>query len=101
MDVAGQACKTPFMTDSERLQDRKTRAQTWFESLRDRIHAAFEKLEDEAPTDLYPGDPGRFVALTAAELVALPWLLDTDHLTENGRAVSNLLDAGYVIGRMS
>lgn len=46
-------------------------------------------------------DPARFVALTAAELVALPWLLDTDHLTENGRAVSNLLDAGYVIGRMS
>ncbi|MFY8141400.1 MAG: oxygen-dependent coproporphyrinogen oxidase [Caulobacter sp.] len=48
------------MTDSERLQDRKNRAQAWFESLRDRIHAAFEILEDEAPADLYPGDPGRF-----------------------------------------
>jgi coproporphyrinogen III oxidase len=48
------------MTDSERLQDRKNRAQAWFESLRDRIHAAFETLEDEAPADLYPGDPGRF-----------------------------------------
>ena len=60
MDVAGQGCKTPAMTDSERLQDRKNRAQAWFESLRDRIHAAFEILEDEAPADLYPGDPGRF-----------------------------------------
>lgn len=60
MDVAGQGCKTPAMTDSERLQDRKNRAQAWFESLRDRIHAAFETLEDEAPADLYPGDPGRF-----------------------------------------
>lgn len=44
-------------------------------------------------------DPARFVPLTPAELVALPWLLDPDHLTENGRAVSNLLDAGYVIVR--
>ena len=60
MDVAGQGCKTPAMTDSERLQDRKNRAQAWFESLRNRIHAAFEILEDEAPADLYPGDPGRF-----------------------------------------
>jgi coproporphyrinogen III oxidase len=60
MDVAGQGCKTPAMTDSECLQDRKNRAQAWFESLRDRIHAAFEILEDEAPADLYPGDPGRF-----------------------------------------
>jgi coproporphyrinogen III oxidase len=60
MDVTGQGCKTPAMTDSERLQDRKIRAQAWFESLRDQIHAAFETLEDEAPTDLYPGDPGRF-----------------------------------------
>ncbi len=48
------------MTDSERLQDRKNRAQAWFESLRDQLHAAFEALEDEAPADLYPGDPGRF-----------------------------------------
>jgi coproporphyrinogen III oxidase len=60
MDVADQGCKTPDMTDSERLDDRKIRARTWFESLRDRIHSAFETLEDEAPADLYPGEPGRF-----------------------------------------
>ena len=48
------------MTDAALLEDRKTRAREWFESLRDRIHAAFETLEDEAPADLYPGEPGRF-----------------------------------------
>ena len=41
--------------------DTKARAKAWFEELRDRICAAFEALEDEAPADLYPGAPGRFV----------------------------------------
>jgi coproporphyrinogen III oxidase len=41
--------------------DRKARAQTWFEKLRDDICASFEKLEDEAPASLYPGAAGRFV----------------------------------------
>ena len=43
------------------LDDRKRRASAWFETLRDRLHRAFEALEDEAPADLYPGAPGRFV----------------------------------------
>lgn len=34
--------------------------QAWFEALRDRIHKALERLEDEAPSELFPGDPGRF-----------------------------------------
>ena len=42
------------------LETRKTQARAWFESLRDRIMAAFEALEDGAPADLYPGAPGRF-----------------------------------------
>jgi coproporphyrinogen III oxidase len=42
-------------------ETRKTRAQSWFESLRDQICAVFEALEDEAPSALYPGAPGRFV----------------------------------------
>ena len=43
------------------LDDRKARARAWFESLRDRICAAFETLEDNAPSALYDGEPGRFV----------------------------------------
>ncbi|MEA2883512.1 MAG: coproporphyrinogen oxidase [Bradyrhizobium sp.] len=43
------------------IDEQKTRARTWFEQLRDEICAAFEKLEDEAPTALYPRDAGRFV----------------------------------------
>ncbi len=42
------------------LDARKRRARAWFVQLRDDLHRAFEALEDEAPPDLYPGDPGRF-----------------------------------------
>ena len=42
------------------LETRKARAVAWFETLRDRIHSGFERLEDEAPDDLYPGPAGRF-----------------------------------------
>jgi len=41
-------------------EERKARAKAWFEGLRDEICAAFEQLEDEAPSELYPGAPGRF-----------------------------------------
>ena len=41
--------------------ERKQRARAWFEDLRDQICTAFEALEDDAPADLYPGAPGRFV----------------------------------------
>jgi coproporphyrinogen III oxidase len=43
------------------IEDRKARARSWFEKLRNDICAAFEKLEDEAPSSLYAGEPGRFV----------------------------------------
>ena len=42
------------------LEGRKARARAWFEALRDRICAAFEALEDEAPAELYGPEPGRF-----------------------------------------
>jgi coproporphyrinogen III oxidase len=42
------------------LESKKAQARAWFESLRDRIVAAFEALEDEAPAALYPGAAGRF-----------------------------------------
>ncbi|MET0339107.1 MAG: oxygen-dependent coproporphyrinogen oxidase [Caulobacter sp.] len=48
------------MTDTQLLDTRKTLAQQWFESLRDRICAEFERLEEEAPAALYPGEAGRF-----------------------------------------
>jgi coproporphyrinogen III oxidase len=47
--------------DQSVIETRKARARTWFESLRDDICAAFERLEDEVPASLYPGEAGRFV----------------------------------------
>ena len=49
---------TPASPD---LDARKSRASAWFAELRDRLHRAFEALEDEAPNDLYHGASGRFV----------------------------------------
>jgi coproporphyrinogen III oxidase len=43
------------------LDARKGDARAWFEGLRDRICAAFEAIEDDAPAALYAGAPGRFV----------------------------------------
>jgi coproporphyrinogen III oxidase len=48
--------------DASQLEARKARAKIWFESLRDDICAAFERVEDDAPAGLYgDGDAGRFV----------------------------------------
>jgi coproporphyrinogen III oxidase len=61
--------------DPTEIEDRKQRARTWFESLRDDICTAFEKLEDDAPADLYPDGPARFVRT--------PWNR-TDHTGQPG-----------------
>ena len=61
--------------DMSVIEDRKTRARSWFERLRDDICAAFEKLEDDAPASLYPGAAGRFVRT--------PWDR-TDHTGQPG-----------------
>ncbi|MBV8791124.1 MAG: oxygen-dependent coproporphyrinogen oxidase [Pseudolabrys sp.] len=45
--------------DAGLLETRKTRARAWFESLRDQICAAFEKVEDDLPNS--PDKAGRFV----------------------------------------
>ena len=47
---------TQHLTDDPRSR----RAKAWFDSLRDQLVDAFHALEDEAPADLYPGEPGRF-----------------------------------------
>jgi len=46
--------------DVSLIEQRKQKARSWFETLRDQICMAFEKLEDEAPAALYPGAAGRF-----------------------------------------
>ena len=56
--------------DNSVTEMRKKKTKAWFESLRDDICAAFERLEDEAPASLYLGSAGRFVRT--------PWLR-TDH----------------------
>ena len=45
--------------DMSVIEDRKARARSWFERLRDEICASFEKLEDDAPASLYPGGAGQ------------------------------------------
>ncbi|WP_396595795.1 oxygen-dependent coproporphyrinogen oxidase [Brevundimonas sp. R86498] len=49
------------MPDTDPLELKKIETRAWFEELRNRIHAGFEALEDAAPADLFPGEPGRFV----------------------------------------
>lgn len=48
---------------TETLDHRKSTARAWFETLRDRITAAFESVEDDLPAGLPHSDrpPGRFV----------------------------------------
>ena len=42
------------------IEDHKAQARAWFEALQGRIISAFESLEDDAPSALFPGAPGRF-----------------------------------------
>jgi coproporphyrinogen III oxidase len=47
-------------TLSDEILGRRDRAKAWFEALQQRILAELERLEDEAPEELYPEPPGRF-----------------------------------------
>jgi coproporphyrinogen III oxidase len=42
------------------IHERRARAKAWFEALQQRICAELERLEDEAPAELYPEAAGRF-----------------------------------------
>lgn len=42
------------------IEDHKAQARAWFEALQGRIISAFESLEDDAPSALFPGAAGRF-----------------------------------------
>ena len=52
--------ETNALPDASTLAARQARAKAWFEALRDDICAAFERLEDEAPAQLFAGEAGRF-----------------------------------------
>ena len=43
------------------LEDKKLKARTWFETLRDAICELFEQIEDEVTGPLAEDPPGRFV----------------------------------------
>ena len=58
--MARGALDPAAMTDHPDLEARRSAARAWFESLRDRICAEFERLEDGAAADLYGEAPGRF-----------------------------------------
>ena len=63
--------------DSSRIEARKTRARTWFESLRDDICAALETVEDAVPA----GAP--FADREAGHFTRTPWSR-TDHSGQAG-----------------
>ena len=45
---------------SPEIETRRNRAKAWFEDLQTQICTELERLEDAAPAELYPGEPGRF-----------------------------------------
>jgi coproporphyrinogen III oxidase len=75
------------MIDPAVLESRNARARAWFDALRDRIVAAFEQLEVDAPADLFPGEPGKF------ELK--PWVREA-----GGGGVMGFLRGGRFIEKM-
>ena len=50
----------PAITLPPEILARRNRAKAWFEALQQRICAELERLEEEAPDDLYRDPPGRF-----------------------------------------
>ena len=75
------------------LDEEKARARAWFETLRDRIVAAFEAIEDDLPADAPLGSqaPGRFVKT--------PWQR-TDHSGQPGGGGTMALMKGRVFEKV-
>lgn len=50
----------PMTALAPEIQDRRARTKAWFEALQQRICAELERLEEQAPAELYPGPAGEF-----------------------------------------
>ncbi|MGF1544608.1 MAG: oxygen-dependent coproporphyrinogen oxidase [Parvularculaceae bacterium] len=72
---------------SDDLTTRKDAAKAWFEELRDRLCAAFEKLEDAAGTPYGDAPPGRFERT--------PWTRGEDGSDEGGGVMAMLRGRVY------
>ncbi|MDX3807270.1 oxygen-dependent coproporphyrinogen oxidase [Bosea thiooxidans] len=78
--------ETPAPIDPAVVAALKPRATDWFESLRDRICAAFEQVEDEASGPFAPeadAAPGRFIRT--------PWQRDNHDGTPGGGGVMSIM----------
>ena len=76
-DILHQVCSDRDHMNDTQLENRKNQARAWFESLRDRIVAAFEALEDALPADAPLADR------PAGSFVRTPWSR-ADHAGEAG-----------------
>jgi len=75
------------MTREHKPGDRKERASQWFAELRDRICAAFEKLEDEYDGEL----DGRFAGRPAGRFERSSWKRPTEDGSEGGGGTMSVM----------
>ncbi len=76
---------TSPLPDPKTLEDRKTRARGWFESLRDNLCAAFEALEDTLPT------AGPVSDRAAGRFLRTPWARKDHSGAEGGGGVMSMM----------
>lgn len=75
----------------DRLDDKKARAAAWFADLRDRMTAAFEAIENDAPLQYGDGPAGRFVRT--------PWKR-SDHTGADGGGGTMAMMTGRVFEKV-
>src|SRR5262249_5809838 len=80
-------CPEPGM-DAGHLEARKTRARTWFESLRDESCTAFEAIEDALPEN------APFADRDAGRFLRTPWQRTISGLPETGNLSAGPAKAG-------
>jgi coproporphyrinogen III oxidase len=88
------APEVPDLSGSETLAARQAQARAWFETLRDRVCAALEAIEDEAAG--IPGAEGR----PAGRFVRTSWKRDEGSSEDGGGGVMALLTGGRVFEKL-